>query len=103
MDGGFSGTSRASVCKSSSTLRRSSTASFWPAFFALSATCPGAYEPFETRVRIEFHDESDGRTRLEVRQWLSEHLIAPSENGWAEGFSKLDATLAARMVAADNV
>jgi len=22
---------------------------------------PGGFEPFETRVRIEFHDEADGR------------------------------------------
>jgi len=52
-------------------------------------------EPFETRVRIEFHDEADGRTRLEVRQWLPEHLASPSEEGWLEAFTKLDATLAA--------
>jgi hypothetical protein len=56
---------------------------------------PGGFEPFETRVRIEFHDEADGRTRLEVRQWLPEHLVSPSEGGWLEAFTKLDATLAA--------
>ena len=56
---------------------------------------PGSFEPFETRVRIEFHDEADGRTRLEVRQWLAEHLVSPSEAGWAEAFTKLDAALAA--------
>ncbi len=56
---------------------------------------PGGYEPFETRLRIEFHDEADGRTRLEVRQWLPDHLVSPSENGWGEAFSKLDAVLAA--------
>jgi uncharacterized protein YndB with AHSA1/START domain len=53
------------------------------------------FEPFETRVRIEFHDEADGRTRLEVRQWLPEHLASPSKEGWREAFTKLDATLAA--------
>jgi len=52
-------------------------------------------EPFETRVRVEFHDEADGRTRLEIRQWLPEHLASPSEKGWLEAFTKLDATLAA--------
>jgi uncharacterized protein YndB with AHSA1/START domain len=57
---------------------------------------PGGFEPFETRVRIEFHDEADGRTRLEVRQWVPEHLASPSEQGWRESFSKLDAALAAR-------
>jgi uncharacterized protein YndB with AHSA1/START domain len=56
---------------------------------------PGGLEPFETRVRLEFHDEADGRTRLEVRQWLPEHLASPSEEGWLEAFTKLDATLAA--------
>ena len=54
---------------------------------------PGGFEPFETRVRIEFHDEADGRTRLEIHQWLPEHLVSPTENGWGEAFSKLDATL----------
>ena len=53
------------------------------------------FEPFETRVRIEFHDEADGRTRLEVRQWLPERLASPSEQGLLEAFTKLDATLAA--------
>jgi uncharacterized protein YndB with AHSA1/START domain len=55
---------------------------------------PGGFEPFETRVRLEFHDEADGRTRLEVRQWVPEHLVSPSEHGWLEAFTKLDATLA---------
>lgn len=57
---------------------------------------PGGYEPFETRMRLEFHDEADGRTRLEVRQWLPEHLVSPSEQGWNEVFTKLDAVLAAQ-------
>jgi len=56
---------------------------------------PGGFEPFETRVRIEFHDEAEGRTRLEIRQWLPEHLVSPSEQGWHEAFTKLDAALAA--------
>jgi len=51
-------------------------------------------EPFETRVRVEFHDEADGRTRLEISQWLPEHLTSPSEQGWSEAFTKLDAALA---------
>ena len=56
---------------------------------------PGGFEPFETRMRVEFYDEAGGRTRLEVRQWLPEHLAGPSEQGWSEGFIKLDAWLAA--------
>jgi uncharacterized protein YndB with AHSA1/START domain len=55
----------------------------------------GDFEPFETRMRLEFYDEPDGRTRLEVRQWLAEDLVSPTENGWAEAFSKLDAVLGA--------
>jgi uncharacterized protein YndB with AHSA1/START domain len=54
---------------------------------------PGGFEPFETRFRVEFHDEPDGRTRLEIRQWLPAHLTGPSEQGWTEAFSKLDALL----------
>jgi uncharacterized protein YndB with AHSA1/START domain len=60
--------------------------------YRITGQLPGGYEPFETRARIEFH-EADGRTRLEIRQWLPEHLAAPSENGWNEGFTKLDALL----------
>lgn len=56
---------------------------------------PEGIEPFETRVRIEFHDEADGRTRIEIRQWLPEHLASPSQEGWLEAFAKLDAVLAA--------
>ena len=54
---------------------------------------PDGIEPFETRFRVEFHDEADGRTRLEIRQWLSAHLAGPSSQGWLEAFEKLDATL----------
>jgi uncharacterized protein YndB with AHSA1/START domain len=54
---------------------------------------PEGIEPFDTRFRVEFHDEADGRTRLEIRQWLPEHLAAPSEQGWREAFTKLDAVL----------
>ena len=50
-------------------------------------------EPFETRFRVEFHDEPDGRTRLEIRQWLPAHLAGPSNQGWLEALDKLDATL----------
>jgi uncharacterized protein YndB with AHSA1/START domain len=61
----------------------------------ISGELPGNFKPFETRMRIEFHDEPDGRTRLEIRQWLPEHLVSPTTSGWGEAFSKLDATLAA--------
>jgi uncharacterized protein YndB with AHSA1/START domain len=61
----------------------------------VSGQLPGGFEPFETRVRLEFHDEADGGTRLEIRQWLPEHLAAPSEEGWSQAFTKLDVALAA--------
>jgi uncharacterized protein YndB with AHSA1/START domain len=55
---------------------------------------PDGIDPFETRFRVEFHDEAEERTRLEIRQWLPEQLAAPSEEGWRQAFSKLDAALA---------
>jgi uncharacterized protein YndB with AHSA1/START domain len=60
----------------------------------VSGRLPDGLEPFETRLRLEFHDEADGRTRLEVRQWLPEHLAPLSEEGWRQAFTKLDAALA---------
>jgi uncharacterized protein YndB with AHSA1/START domain len=57
---------------------------------------PGGFEPFETTLRLEFHDEADGRTRLEIRQSLPEHLVSPTEGGWLEAFTKLDALLAGK-------
>jgi len=62
---------------------------------SITGQLPGGFEPFETRMRVEFHDEADGRTRLEISQWLPEGLVSPSENGWGEALSKLDAALAA--------
>ena len=59
----------------------------------ITGELPGGYEPFETRMRVEFHDEADGRTRLEVRQWLPEDYVSPTEGGWGEAFAKLDAVL----------
>lgn len=53
----------------------------------------GGFEPFETRFRITFSDEPDGRTRLEVAQWLPDQVAPPAEQGWREAFAKLDRTL----------
>jgi uncharacterized protein YndB with AHSA1/START domain len=61
----------------------------------IAGQLPGGFEPFETRMRVEFYDEPDGRTRLEIRQWLPEHYVAPTEGGWGEALAKLDALLAA--------
>ena len=59
---------------------------------------PGGFEPFETRFRFEFHDEPDGRTRLEVRQWLPAHVTGATEEGWRQSFAALDAHLATTVV-----
>ena len=55
---------------------------------------PGGFETFETRFRFEFHDEPDGRTRLEVRQWLPPNVTGATEEGWRQSFAELDAHLA---------
>jgi uncharacterized protein YndB with AHSA1/START domain len=65
----------------------------------VSGRLPGDTEPFETRFRVEFHDEPSGRTRLEVQQWLPAHLAGPSEEGWRQAFAKLDVLLATTAVA----
>lgn len=60
----------------------------------VSGRLPGDTEPFETRFRFELHDEPDGRTRLEVRQWLPARVAGPTEEGWRQAFAALDALLA---------
>ena len=50
-------------------------------------------EPFETRFRVEFHDEPHGRSRIEIRQWLPAQLAGPRNQGWLEALEKLDAAL----------
>jgi uncharacterized protein YndB with AHSA1/START domain len=59
----------------------------------ISGQLPRDYAGFETRMRVEFYDAVDGQTRLEIRQWLPEGYVSPSENGWAEALAKLDALL----------
>jgi len=59
-------------------------------------------EPFDTRFRVEFHDEGDGSTRLEIRQWLPLHLAGPSEQDWLEAFTTLDATLTNAQIVVDQ-
>jgi uncharacterized protein YndB with AHSA1/START domain len=55
----------------------------------------GGFTPFETTFRMQFFDEPDGRTRLEIRQWLPTDLAGPSEQGWLEALTKLDRSLSA--------
>lgn len=64
----------------------------------VSGRISGGFEPFETRFRFEFHDEPDGRTRLEVRQWLPAHVTGATEDGWRQSFAQLDAHLATTAV-----
>jgi uncharacterized protein YndB with AHSA1/START domain len=59
----------------------------------ISGHLPNGIEAFETRIRVEFYDEPDGRTRLKIRQWIPEHLTGNADQGWLQAFSKLCATL----------
>jgi uncharacterized protein YndB with AHSA1/START domain len=63
---------------------------------------PDGIEPFETRIRVEFHDEADGRTRLEIRQWLPRHLTGSAEQGWLEALTKLAALVDTQASPADS-
>ncbi|TXG92617.1 SRPBCC domain-containing protein [Rhodococcus rhodnii] len=54
---------------------------------------PGGVESFDTRVRVEFHDEPVGRTRLEIRQWLPHHITGNAQQGWHQALSKLHTAL----------
>ena len=46
----------------------------------------------DSRSEFEFH-EVDGRTRLEIGQWLPKRLTGSSEGGWLKAFAKPDAML----------
>jgi uncharacterized protein YndB with AHSA1/START domain len=61
----------------------------------ITGQLPGGQGPFETRMRVEFHDEPVDRTRLEIRQWLPESHLNGTRGGWSEAFSKLDELLSA--------
>ncbi|KHL11776.1 uncharacterized protein YndB with AHSA1/START domain [Mumia flava] len=62
--------------------------------YHLSGRLPGGIDAFETRIRVEFFDEPDGRTRLEIRQWVPADVSSGAEAGWREALTTLDATLA---------
>jgi len=66
----------------------------------VSGALPVGYEPFDLAFRFEFHDEPDGRTRLEQRHDFppgsSEAWLEAALAGALESFTKLDAELAAR-------
>ncbi|WP_262851635.1 SRPBCC family protein [Mumia quercus] len=50
---------------------------------------PLGIAPFRTRLRVEFFDEADGRTRLEIRQWLPPEQTGNAEQGWHEALTAL--------------
>jgi uncharacterized protein YndB with AHSA1/START domain len=48
-------------------------------------------------LRVEFHDEPGGKTRIELRQGpFTQALQAGSHEGWTSSFTKLDDLLARR-------
>lgn len=56
---------------------------------------PGVEGIATMTLRLEFHDEPDGKTRLELRQGpFTEQLRADSRDGWMSSFTKLDDLLA---------
>lgn len=58
---------------------------------------PGFEGTARMTIRLEFHDEPGGRTRLELRQGpFSREMEAGSREGWNSSFSKLDDLLAGR-------
>jgi uncharacterized protein YndB with AHSA1/START domain len=56
---------------------------------------PGAPGPLRVQLRLEFHDEGNGKTRLELRQgqFADGQLGADTRSGWESSFTKLDALL----------
>jgi uncharacterized protein YndB with AHSA1/START domain len=58
---------------------------------------PGFEGTAKMTLRLEFHDEASGRTRLELRQGpFTEEMRAGSHEGWMSSFTKLDNVLARR-------
>jgi len=58
---------------------------------------PGFEGVAKMTLRLEFHDEPGGKTRLELRQGpYTQRLEADAREGWNSSFSKLDALLAGR-------
>jgi uncharacterized protein YndB with AHSA1/START domain len=60
-----------------------------------AAGVPGVAGSLRVHLRLEFHDEGNGKTRLELRQgpFASSQLGADTRGGWESSFTKLDALL----------
>jgi hypothetical protein len=57
---------------------------------------PGFPDGVVMRVRLEFHDAGEGRTRLVVRQGpYDPSFLEMARAGWESSFTKLDGLLAA--------
>ena len=57
---------------------------------------PGAQGPSRMTMRLEFHDEGEGKTRIELRQGpYTPEIEEMARQGWESSFTKLDALLAA--------
>jgi uncharacterized protein YndB with AHSA1/START domain len=58
---------------------------------------PGVAGSIRVELRLEFHDEGDGKTRLELRQgpFATGQLGSDTRSGWESSFTKLDALLQA--------
>ncbi len=56
---------------------------------------PGVAGPLRVQLRLEFHDEGNGKTRLELRQgpFAAGQLGPDTRTGWESSFTKLDALL----------
>jgi uncharacterized protein YndB with AHSA1/START domain len=56
---------------------------------------PGVATAMRVHLRMEFHDEGNGKTRLELRQgpFPAGQLGADTRSGWESSFTKLDALL----------
>ena len=60
-----------------------------------AAGVPGVAGPLRVHLRLEFHDEAQGKTRLELRQgpFATGRLGADTASGWESSFTKLEALL----------
>jgi uncharacterized protein YndB with AHSA1/START domain len=57
---------------------------------------PGVEGVLTVTLRLEFHEEGAGKTRLELRQGpFSKDMGEQTREGWESSFTKLDALLAA--------
>ena len=55
---------------------------------------PGTEATVRFRVRVEFHPEPGGKTRLELRQGpFTEQMGSDTKTGWESSFTKLDSLL----------